>query len=290
MPKLRKQKKSPIAGHSREYIASRIMRGRALDRGYSLSEMARKRVSKKEIMTEHVRDIAKAKWGWVGDPWTGFRTFYGYGIHLGLFGKFPEILEKALKRKKKPRVLDLGCGHGEFLQEIGSKFIGKFDLHGLTLARQPSTRLLSKAEEKIAKHREKTPNPKAKNDVFTGKELNYLMANKPLSPHRKMMLEELGLKTHVGLAETYKWGKLKFDLIFSTQAMIHAINPEQALKNTLSHLALNGEAFIEIHPSQNSLKKREMISWLEKKGIEVKTIKEPEIEDDKIAYKFTRKK
>ncbi len=120
MPKPRKPRKSPIAGYSREEIASRIMRGRALDRGYSLPEMARKRVFPEEVMHKQVEAISKAKWGWVGKPWTAFRTFYGYGNHLGLMNRFPEILERTLERKNKPRVLDLGCGRGEFLREIGS--------------------------------------------------------------------------------------------------------------------------------------------------------------------------
>jgi len=109
-------------------------------------------------------------------------------------------------------------------------------------------------------------------------------------PKKKIRQEELGVKTHVGIAETYKWGKMEFDLIFSVQAMAHAINPGQMLKNTLSHLDLNGEAFIEILPKRNPLKENEMISWLQKQGIEFETIKKPEMPDDEIAYKFTRTK
>jgi len=82
MPKLRKQKKSPIAGHSREYIASRIMRGRALDRGYSLSEMARKRRARQR----HCKSKMGMGWGsldwiqnflWLRNPLRAIRQISG---------------------------------------------------------------------------------------------------------------------------------------------------------------------------------------------------------------------
>ncbi len=58
-------------------------------------------------------------------------------------------------------------------------------MHGLTLSRQPSTRFLREAEERITEHRKGTLNPEAKGDVFTGKEAEYWAANKSMSLRKK---------------------------------------------------------------------------------------------------------
>jgi len=55
----------------------------------------------------------------------------------------------------------------------------------LTLSRQPSTRFLREAEERITEHRKGTLNPEAKGDVFTGKEAEYWAANKSMSLRKK---------------------------------------------------------------------------------------------------------
>jgi SAM-dependent methyltransferase len=260
---------------SREDAALRIIRSRAQDRGYSVSDWAaRERVTGPKMIDSYDEYSRLRKDGWIGAGWPKNRDLNDYGSIFGfaMDGSFKkailkEIRLKSLRRKGQINVLDVGCGHINALEELalGLKELPKkarerVSLEGLTLARPLGQKELEELPEKFAERRSKNPSE------THGKELGD--SEKPFIKHKiaesgnfRKMAREHNIRVRIGLAETYSYGK-KFDIIFSAVALRYTINPRQALTNTLAHLNTGGKAFLELRgwTDWNAILKKEKIT------------------------------
>jgi len=91
------------------------------------------------------------------------------------------------------------------------------------------------------------------------------------------------LKTHIGLAETHQFSK-KFDLIFSVGMLGYVLNTEQAVKNTLKHLAPKGEAFLVFRNRYNPMTSQ-FINQIRKLGFSVEPMNKGRV---RTAYRFQK--
>ncbi|MFH1234484.1 MAG: class I SAM-dependent methyltransferase [Candidatus Diapherotrites archaeon] len=185
-----------------------------------------------------------------------------------------KMIERKFRGKRgRLRVLDVGCGFGVFLGQLKKAFPG-IEASGLSLSRPlPSAKireLKAKILEDYSKaHSEVKDWRQMPSDI---RERVQKMERENKGYWKRMEKGKLDIRT--GMAETYNWGNKKFDLIFSNLSILHAINPVQAIENTLAHLAPEGEAFVNFKVSKAFFEQPEIKSWLEKNRITVECLGE----------------
>jgi len=172
------------------------------------------------------------------------------------------------------RVLDAGAGKYIFLSDLRRILGANAELEGLGIARPLTEKqLLELKEPELIKELNLEGPPSAK----------VIKANTALFHKFKERTESNNLRTHVGLAETHQFSK-KFDLIFSVGMFGYSLNTEQAVKNTLNHLASNGEAFLVFRNRYNPMKP-EFAAELKRLGFSIEPMKKGR---QRTAYRFKR--
>ncbi len=204
--------------------------------------------------------------------WPRYRGISEYESVLGLKpGRLKELIEKRMQGAKngKVDVLDIGCGTGIFLAQLKKEFGERVNAEGIALARPVGAKRIKNLHELLSQKKR-----------LSLKEKNWLKLLEVQGEKFRERTGKSGIKVHTGLAETHDYKK-KFDLIFSSEALLYAVNPVQALENSLNHLKTGGEAFLHFGIN-NPLKKKQVTERLMAQGIEVTPL-------GKWAYHFTKK-
>ena len=226
-----------VSKKSRDLVAKKLIHLRATDRGYY------------SILDKPFIG------GWINKRGL---TQYNKSFFPNKKGELVRRIREHIKSKGKLAVLDIGCGSCKFLAALGRLFGENLELHGITLAKPFSQATLRKLLKK-AMGEGKTI------DAEQIKTWQRLMKESKLFKSR---LKRFNIKLHIGLAETRNYER-KFDLVFSTETFVHAINPIQALENTLNHLKKGGEAYICFGVRDIIKESPDLKHKLEKQGIAI---------------------
>jgi len=231
-----------VERNRRTFTARELMHFRGMDRGYYAP-----------LKRPFIRGL------------TDTRNISKYNLRIfGKKGAIEKTVMRKIKEQNKPvKILDIGCGACRFLADLRKKYGNQIELDGITLARSFPTKRLVEIKDMVEKREQR----KLGHDEL--KTVKRLERRRMVQSGR---VKKYGLNIHIGPAETHRYGK-KYDLIFSAETFMHAINPEQALKNTLEHLKKGGEAYIDFGVRDILNERPELITELKKKGILIEPLK-----------------
>jgi SAM-dependent methyltransferase len=241
----------------RQKVAEALLIGRGYDRGY---RRVRPRTRRAKIA-----NFILGKNSFIGYPHNRGIAKYESQLRLGRRNPSIEqiVRQKIEERDGRINVLDIGCATQEFGAALVEKFGQGVRMEGITLARPF-------APEKIDEIKERLDGTEG----LSNRARLKLELRKTDSAAFYSRAKATGIVTHAGLAETHDYGR-KFDLIFSVYSLMYAMEPRMALANTLNHLKVGGEAFLEfgIQPDYGRwLRQPETAGLLKSKGIRMERL------------------